>query len=353
LRHPARLLVSALALMAFSVAAAPAATILVQPGESIQAALDAAAFGDDVVLTPGTYFETLMLVDGVNLKAQSIGTAVVDAEGEGSVVQAHQIGSSTTVDGIVFRNGSAVQGGGLFAVGSTPRFQNCRFESNGAALGGGVSLTQGSAATFDNCTFTRNNASVGGGLHLDFSEATIENSYVTFNESSSEGAALAIQNDSKALLQNDCIYANHASEGAIISIIYSSPTLRNCTITGNLDDAGRGTLSTYGSLARIELCIISFNSGPALQCAESSYSWVGCNDVFGNSDDTVCGADQGTNLSVDPLFCNPQLSAYNLQENSPVLGTPCGNLGAHLSTCPALTAIEATTWSRVKLGYRR
>ena len=329
------------------------ATILVHPGESIQSAMGAASPGDDVLVEPGTYFETLELVDGVNLKAQFVGTAIVDAEGNDSVVQAHQIGSSTTVDGLIFRNGSAPQGGGLFAVGSSASFLNCRFESNGAAIGGGVSLTQASAIRFDACTFTLNTANVGGAIHLDFSAATVENSLVTFNEASSDGAAFAIQNDSGALLENNCIYANHSLAGSILSVIYSSPTVRNCTITANEDDAGTGILTSYGSGTRIERCIIAFNSGPALRCFGNSSPWVGCNDIYGNTNDDICGADQGSNISADPLFCNPQLSAFNVQANSPVLGTPCGDLGAHISTCPAVTAIERTSWSHVKLGYRR
>ena len=79
------------------------------------------------------------LVDGVNLRATTAGTVFIDAEAEDSVVKAHQIGSSTTVEGLCFRNGSAEAGGGLHAIGSSPTFRNCIFESNGAAIGGGAS----------------------------------------------------------------------------------------------------------------------------------------------------------------------------------------------------------------------
>jgi hypothetical protein len=148
------------------------------------------------------------------------------------------------------------------------------------------------------------------------------------------------------------MYGNHAVEGAIISIVYSSPVVRNCTISANQDDAGLGAIAMYGSAARIELCVIALNSGPALQCTDSDYAWVGCNDLFGNLDDTLCGSDQGGNLSVDPLFCDPDQDGYNVQVNSPVLGTACGSMGAHLVSCPAITALESRTWTRVKLEYR-
>jgi hypothetical protein len=325
---------------------------VVSPGQSIQAALDSAQPGDEVILTSGTYYEALQLVDGVDLLAQIPGTVIIDAEAEATVIAAQKIGNNTLVEGITFRHGSAQQGGGLFSIGSSLTFLSCTFEDNAAVLGGGVSLTQGSTVVFDACTFQRNVASVGAGLHMDFSSATVVNSFISHNQASSDGGAAAIQNGSEALFENNCVYANRAIEGAIISIVYSSPIVRHCTITDNQDDAGLGALGMHGSAARIELCLITFNSGPGLQCIESDFAWVGCNDLFGNLDDTLCGSDQGGNLSLDPLFCNPELFSYNVQSDSPILGTVCGSMGAHLSTCPALTSVETRTWSQIKLQYR-
>lgn len=346
------LLMCALTLLLGLPATVWSAIFVVNPGESVQAALNTAMPGDDVVVEAGTYFETLTLVDGVNLRATTSGTVFIDAEAEDSVIKANKIGSSTLIEGICFRNGSAEEGGGLYAIGSNPTFRNCVFESNGAAVGGGVSLTQGSTVRFEDCTFTRNTASVGGGMHLDFSAATIIRCFFAGNECTNDGAALSIENASEATFDDVCIFDNHAIAGAIISIIYSSPRFTNCTITANQEDTGSGALVMRGSAARIELSIIAFNNGPAMQCIESDLVWVGCNDFYGNGDDTICGDDQGDNMSVDPLFCDPAHFVFKVQSNSPVLGTACGDLGAHVSTCAAITAVEPASWSAMKLHYR-
>ena len=353
MKQRVRLLVCALTLLMGLTTSSWSAVISVSPGQSVQAALDAATPGsDEVVVEAGTYFETLLLVDGVNLRATTAGTVFIDAEAEDSVVKANQIGSSTTVEGICFRNGSAEEGGGLQAIGSTPTFRNCVFESNGAAIGGGAFLAQGSAIRFEDCTFTRNSAPVGGGMHLDFSSASINRSFFLGNECTNDGAALSIQNGSEATLEDICIFDNQALAGAVISIIYSSPTLTHCTITANRADAGQGTLAMKGSGARIEMSIIAFNDGPAMRCKDSDFVLVGCNDFYGNGDDTICGDNQGTNISADPLFCDPAQWVFKVQSNSPVLGTACGDLGAHISTCPAITAVEPTSWSAMKLYYQ-
>jgi hypothetical protein len=347
------LLVCALALLAGLTTSSWGAVISVSPGQSVQAAINIATpFTDEVVVEAGTYFETLVLIDGVDLRAATPGTVFIDAEAEDTVVKAHQIGSSTTIEGICFRNGSAEEGGGLQAIGSTATFRNCVFESNGAAIGGGAFLEQGSAIRFEDCTFQRNTATVGGGMHLDFSAASINRSFFLGNECSNDGAALSIQNASEATLEDICIFDNHALAGAIISVIYSSPTLTHCTITANQEDAGLGALVMRGSGARIDMSIVAFNDGPAMKCIQSDFVVVGCNDFYGNGDDTICGDDQGDNMSADPLFCDPTQLVFKVQSNSPVLGTACGDLGAHISTCPAITTVEPSSWSAIKLYYR-
>ena len=73
MRGTLRALTLAGALAALLAVAAPAsaATITVAPGESIQAAVDAAAPGDTVVVQPGTYRETVVITtDGVSVRGE-------------------------------------------------------------------------------------------------------------------------------------------------------------------------------------------------------------------------------------------------------------------------------------------
>jgi hypothetical protein len=74
------------------------------------------------------------------------------------------IGPTTDISGLIVRHGSADQGGGLYAVASSPKFTNCVFAENVAVLGGGAYLRDGSQASFVNCAFVDNLATVGGGV---------------------------------------------------------------------------------------------------------------------------------------------------------------------------------------------
>jgi parallel beta-helix repeat protein len=58
---------------------AAAATVVVQPGESIQAAIDAAPSGTIIVVQPGTYQENLLIAkDGISLRGSGAGRTILE-----------------------------------------------------------------------------------------------------------------------------------------------------------------------------------------------------------------------------------------------------------------------------------
>jgi len=58
---------------------AAAATVIVQPGESIQAAIDAASAGTIIVVQPGTYQENLLIAkDGISLRGAGAGKTILE-----------------------------------------------------------------------------------------------------------------------------------------------------------------------------------------------------------------------------------------------------------------------------------
>jgi hypothetical protein len=346
-----RALLTAFAIGCWAVPA-HAATLVVGPSgtyTSIQDAIDQASAGDLVQVQAGTYFERLLLKDGVDLLAN--GQVVVDAENEGAVVAAVHVGSSTSIEGFQFVNGSFEAGGGLFAVSSSPLFRNCTFADCSAVFGGGAYLAQGSLARFENCVFEGNFARLGAGMYLDFSTVQVVGSLISSNTAAVDGAAIAANNASEARFDFTCIFGNRALSGAIIACNYASPRFTNCTISANEDDSGGGTLAFRGSVARVERSIVAFNTGPAMTCAGST-PWVGCTDFFGNASNAICAGDQGTNLSVDPMFCSLEAASFELQGGSPLLGLSCGTMGAHVSTCQAVTAVRELTWTEIKVRFR-
>jgi predicted outer membrane repeat protein len=339
--------------------AAPAArarTIVVSPNQpgGIQGAIDTASPGDTVRALSGYYYERLTLRNGVSVVAQAIGTVYVLAESEGPVLTAVGIGSTTTVRGLVLGEGGAYAGGGLYAVASSLRILYCTFEANNAVVGAGAYMRDGSTPRFTGCTFIHNLASVGGGLYLDFSRAVVESSFVIGN-TAKDGGAIAATNTAEATFTYTSIAQNRTTQGATVACTESSPSFTNCTVASNRNDMQNGgTFGLRSSGTRIERCIVAFNAASALVCAGFSSPWVGCDDLYGNTSNVVCAGDQGTNLFVDPLFCDLQAANFALQADSPVLASTCGLLGAHSAACPGIgTAVVTTNWGTVKSLYRR
>ncbi len=322
------------------------------PLTSIQAALQQAVAGDVVLVQPGFYYERIELRDGVAVAAQILGTVVVDAEAAGSAVSALGVGSSTTVTGLVFQHGSATSGGGFSGVDASPVFTSCSFVNNTAVLGGGAFLRDGSQARFVDCSFSANTASVGGGLYLDFSIADVSSCTISGN-TASDGGALVAANGAEALFAYTSIYANTTLQGAAIACNLASPQFTNCTIAMN--QGGAAAVAWRGSETRIERCIVALNASPAFVCAGFSAPWVGCDIVWGNGSDAICGGDQGSNLCVDPLFCDAAGNHFEVAANSPAVGGGCGAIGANPVACPSRgigTAVVAASWSQLKALYR-
>jgi hypothetical protein len=322
------------------------------PLKFIQAAIDQASSGDLVLVQPGYYYERLQLRDGVSIAAENPGTVIVDAEAGASAVIAVGVGSSTTITGLTFRHGSATSGGGLFGVAASPIFADCIFEANSAVLGGGASLRDGSRARFIDCTFTGNTASVGGGLYLDFSSAELSNCTIAGN-AAADGGAVVAANAAEATFTYVVIFGNTTFQGATVACNLASPRFTNCTIAQNM--GGTSAIAWRGSGTRVERCIVALNAATAFECAGFSGPWVGCNVVYGNGSNAICGGDQGTNLFVDPLFCDAAAHDFELAANSPAIGGSCGTIGAGLVACPAHgigTVVEPVSWTRLKVLYR-
>jgi len=346
-----------LALAAISIAIpaiASAATWVVDPNgplPTIQGAIDQAQPGDIVLVQPGTYYELLVLRDGVSLEAQTSGSVIVDAEAEGIALVAEGIGAATTVTGIVFEHGSSQAGGGLFGEAVDALFTECAFVDNSAAIGGGLYLKNGSRARFIDCDFSRNSASVGGGIYLDFSSIQISSSTIDGNVAR-DGAALAANNASEATVSYVSFYDNTATTGTVIACNLASPRFTNCTVASNTSSLG--AFGFRGSGSRVENSIVSFNGGPAMVCDGFNGLWIGCSIVWGNTTNTICDGDQGTNLFVDPRFCNPVDNNFKLAADSPEAVSSCGLIGAEPVACPAQgveTALRSVTWSNLKSLY--
>ena len=169
--------ITGLALALLGVQTSMADTIIVEPGESIQAALDGSIDGDTVELASGSWQENLIMpghalvvrgtVDGFGQPASSID----GDDGQAIVINDNLHGVS--FENLVISGQDANTGGGAYIYRSNPSFTNCRFancDTDGAGTydGGGAVYIFAQSPThrpsFDNCVFADNSAHKGGAI---------------------------------------------------------------------------------------------------------------------------------------------------------------------------------------------
>ncbi|KPJ53367.1 hypothetical protein AMJ39_05025 [candidate division TA06 bacterium DG_24] len=162
------------------------ATVVHVPGDqpTIQAGLDAAAFGDTVLVAPGRYVENIIWpdVDGIKLIGDGRRTTVIDGNNVASVIRFKSgsiITNSTVVEGFTITNGNAQPpwplslGGGICIFASAPILRDLTVTENFADDFGGGIYCWGSSnpilshvAIINNTALSRGGYSGGGGYHL-------------------------------------------------------------------------------------------------------------------------------------------------------------------------------------------
>ena len=253
------------------------------------------------------------------------------------------------------------KGGACLLIESSPRFIECRFENCYAIdHGGALAVTTSSYPVFNSCLFTGNAADNGGAV---FTGMTIYTSLLSFfdcsfigNEAIGGGGAIRL-NYATAVVQNCHFESNTASEGGAIRPAEGSASISNSTFVFNQASHGSCIELSYGQAA-LEYCVIVFNYGSTYPVGGDPIQFpVVCCNVYGNE-----GGDWVNwlaehfpgdgNISEDPLFCDPDIGDYHLQNDSPCApdNNDCGVLmGAWPVGCS--TSVESRSWGQVKALY--
>jgi len=298
------------------------------PGDqpSIQAAIDAAADGDEILVAPGTYFETIdLLGKGVRLRS-SAGRDVttIDAGGSGRVI----VGaiSTTVIDGFTVTGGIAEgafpdnYGGGMFITFSSPTVMNCTFIENTAEFGGGIGIWAVSRPTLINCIFSGNTAQQGGGLFVGTGLGAVV-IRCTFSGNTAErggGINIGLGNT----MVTHCVFnGNQAAHiGGGIAGSYSTATVTNCTFTGNTAGTFGGGMFVISSGTTVTNCTFSGNtaeSGGGM-CNISGGSPTITNCTFSGNSATDSGGGMANFYHSSPMVTNCTFSG-NDAENGKAL----------------------------------
>lgn len=331
---------------------------------TIGSALASAASGDTVLVRAGTYPETITLVDGVALRGEDPGDPpVLDAALAGIAITAVDCGSDTRVENIEIHNGvSAGLGGGATLLRADVHFSECLFAGNSADLGGAIGADDSDFEVRE-CIFTANGATVSGGAIsvTDLSSPHIEDCRFEQNVAAT-GGAIAVRNGATPDIVACVFSANSAAFGAALWFdLLAAGTVRECTIVANTALSALGGSLYFNAFATptITQSIVAFaNAGGAVFVLAGADPVFGCSAIFGNVDgDGLAGAiDLGTNVELDPEFCDFAGGDYSLSDASPLLSVGgCGQIGAFGVGCSAVSTpdVATLTWTQVKAHYRR
>lgn len=308
---------------------------------SIQAAMDAAVFGDTVLLAPGTYTDLVtralegalansvaFLESGVTLESsQGAETTFIDGEFDHHCLVGQFLDPSTEVRGISLVNGySSGQagndkwGGGVLVIDAGPLFEDNVFRDC-YALGGGGFLSRrdfsGVGPTLRGNLFVDNQAGdLGGGLEISFVDSfVVEGNTFSRNHAFNQGGGGLLINGAEGVVDRNIFWANTGiGGGGGIGCIGGSVTTGSCNIFWENTGTGSPHVNNCGGI------------------------------VIGSNNNQVA----------DPIFCDRNLDDFSIRSNSPAApsaGIGCGLVGAFPVGCGPVS-VEATSWGQTKALYR-
>ena len=318
---------------------------------TIQAGIDSASAGDEVVLADGVFTgpgnRDMLLGRGKTVRSESghPEACVIDCQGtESEYHKAFFICRTGCLEGVSIINGFSAEYGSAVSADGGVTMTGCIFAGNFSWTGGAVFVSD--VCTWDitvisHCQFIGNEAVWGAcALQLGYKMTMVALDHCTFF------------GNQKELLHREVIGYAHWSD----DVDYFSMT--SCTFVGNGGGiaievpGGRGTV--------LERTILAYNDVDWF----GSFSEITCCNFYENASNAspqlAAGQDDKTgNFSACPSFCNLAAGDFHLCDESPCApgnhpdGYDCGLIGAWDVGCvcgPSRT--EPTAWGAIKSMYR-
>ena len=223
--------------------------------KTIQEAIDAAAAGDTVLVSDGTYSGSGN--KNLDFKGKAItvrsengpGKCIIECGGKARAFHFHSgEAKESIVSGFTIRNGQGADlgrewagfeptvGGAILCDGSGPTIENNLLFRNSAALGGAIACFQADGILVRRNRIAQNKASDvhGGAIFLEETKsALIQDNFIERNRAKGAGGGMAIFNGSSGLVERNRILENRAESAGGLDVSSSTPVIRNNLIARN------------------------------------------------------------------------------------------------------------------------
>jgi hypothetical protein len=277
--------------MAFFVQVEAAVIAVPADQPTIQAAVNVAVGQDTVLVSPGTYVETVNFV-GYDIVLGSlfltsgdtsyVSSTIIDADSSGCCVTFNSGESAASrLCGFTLTNGFQQSdfGGGIKCINASPQLDHLRIHHCSAQFGGGM-YSEGSSSQISDLLVENNEAfyGSGGGFYLDESPVNIEDSIFRGNSGGHGGGIHC--SESSATLTNVQLLDNAAGFGGGFSCWYSShAVLTDVIIQGNsVQISGGGLNCRHSSAPTLTRVLVSNND--ASYGGGVNFVGAGCNAVL-------------------------------------------------------------------------
>ncbi len=202
------------------------------------------------------------------------------------------------------------------------RMENCTV--SGFTSGGGIAVDNGATLSMDSCLVTGNTHPSlweGGGVYTVDATLMMSNCVVSDNTAGFGGGIYDHRNDVLSL--TNCLFLRNravgnesgSGDGGGAYVVFSGPIFKNCTFAENTATGEGGGLALVTGYATVTNCIFWSNDAPSepqIDAAPSNNYPLSYNSFQG---DVVWPG----NISVDPLFVDPENGDYHLQAESPCI----------------------------------
>ncbi|MCK4303212.1 MAG: right-handed parallel beta-helix repeat-containing protein [Candidatus Eisenbacteria sp.] len=249
--------------------------------DTIQDAVDAAVYGDEILVAAGTYSDPthpagagdttrccVILKSGITLTGAGMGETIIDADSSARAIYLYQA-DDVKIRHLTVTGGFAeVYGAGIYCKQSSPDIRYVEAVEN---YDGGITMTSGSNPTIVFCTTHDNEAKAGGGLDVGLGCEPYVYRCSIYNNDAPFAAGVRLRGS--GILEGCTINGNQTTGavnvlgGGVLVIDTAAPTIIHCEIRDNTcyGDGGGICFMGEGTGGLLEDCEITGNAGTGME----------------------------------------------------------------------------------------